>query len=58
MGCMCIECKHLDILRDNHDNLHEICTCVESPNFLKKMSIVWDDCDSGEVETADEEDEE
>lgn len=56
MGCMCADCKHNDIVRDNHDNLHTICTCAESKNFLKKVSVFWDECDSGEVETEESED--
>lgn len=58
MGCMCMDCKHNDIVRDNHDNLHPICTCAESENFLKPISYIWGECDSGEVETEESEGEE
>ena len=54
MGCMCMDCKYNDIVRDNHDELHPICTCVESENFLKPVSYVWTECDAGEVEMEDE----
>ncbi len=54
MGCMCMECKHSDIVRDNHDGVHQICTCVESAEFLKPVSTAFGECDAGEVETEDE----
>ena len=56
MGCMCIDCKHNDIVRDNHDELHAICICAESENFLKVIHFALDNCDHGEVETEDEDD--
>ena len=56
-GCMCMDCKHNDIVRDNHDNLHRICTCAESEYFLKKVSPAWGECDSGEVDMGESEDE-
>ena len=46
----CMHCKHNDIVRDNHESLHVICTCSESEKFLKEVSYVWDECDFGEVE--------
>jgi hypothetical protein len=50
-----MDCKHNDIVRDNHDGLHRICTCAESENFLHKVEI-WGECDSGEVEMDESED--
>lgn len=54
MGCMCMECKHLKVVRDNHDDTHSICGCVESEAFLKPLDIAYGECDAGEVETEDE----
>lgn len=54
MGCMCLECKHTDIVRDNHDVPHPICVCAESENFLKRADYICGECDAGEVETEDE----
>ena len=51
MGCMCLECKHTDIVRDNHDVPHPICVCAESENFLKRADYICGECDAGEVET-------
>lgn len=55
MGCMCMDCKHNDIVRDNHDNLHRICTCAESKYFLTKVYTVWGECDSGEIDMGESE---
>ena len=49
MGCMCMDCKHNDIVTDNHGDILCICTCCESENFLKKVSIAFGECDFGEV---------
>ena len=53
----CIDCKHNDIVRDNHDNAHVICTCAESPNFLGKVSYVFSGCDYGEADKKESEEE-
>ena len=54
---LCIDCKHNDIIRDNHDELHAICTCAESENFLKGISFAWSECDFGEKEQEESEEE-
>lgn len=54
---LCIDCKHNDIVRDNHDETHVICTCAESPAFLKPVSYIWSECDFGEVDKEESEDE-
>ena len=54
MGCMCMECKHLKVVRDNHNDTHSICICAESEAFLKPVDIAFGECDVGEVETEDE----
>ena len=55
MGCMCMDCKHNDVITNNNEKMIRICTCEESENYLKHVSIVFDECDHGEVETEDEE---
>lgn len=49
MGCICIDCKFREVVRDNHDDLHCICVCRESGFFLEKVSA-FDSCDFGMVE--------
>lgn len=56
MGCMCAECSYNDIVRDNHDNLHRICTCCESEYFLQKVSTAFGECDFGRVDAYESED--
>lgn len=56
-GCMCMECKHNDIVRDNHDELHRICTRCESEYFLQEVSKAFGNCDFGEVDDYDGESE-
>ena len=51
MGCMCLECKYTDIVRDNHDVPHPICVCADSENFLKRADSIFVEFDSGEVES-------
>lgn len=53
MGCMCMECSYNDIVRDNHGELHRICTCRESEDFLKEVST-FGECDCGEVDVESE----
>lgn len=55
-GCMCADCKHNDILRDNHGELHRICTRCESEYFLQKVSTAFGECDHGEVDWGESED--
>lgn len=55
MGCMCMDCKHNDIVTDNHNNHHYICTRCESEYFLKSIDLFWGECDFGEVESEDTE---
>ena len=47
---MCAECKFTQCIKDNHEELHPICVCKESENFLKKISYAFDNCDSGVVD--------
>jgi hypothetical protein len=56
MVTMCLECKHREIIKDNHGQYHSICTCCESDNFLEELCSVFDRCDNGELEF-DEDDE-
>ena len=37
MGCECMECKFVNVVRDNHEDLHPICVSQESDNFLKEI---------------------
>ena len=46
----CLYCKFETVIRDNHDDLHCICTCAESENFLTKIDLVFCQCDFGEKE--------
>ena len=56
MGCMCAECKYWEVVRNNHDELVNICVCRESENYLKNIDIAFCNCDHGKVD--DEETEE
>ena len=51
MGCMCMECRHNDIITDSHGKQHRICTRRESEYFLKEVSTAFGECDVGEVES-------
>lgn len=55
--CKCCECKYCDVLEDNHHRLHRICVCAESENFLKRVSILWDECNDGKKESEEEDEE-
>lgn len=47
----CLFCKHSnEIVRDNHGDLHTLCSCQESENFLKPIDIAFDRCDHEERE--------
>lgn len=51
----CLFCKFSNaVVRDNHDDLHCICTCRESENFLKPIEIAFDTCDCSEMESDEE----
>jgi hypothetical protein len=56
MSCKCMDCKHNDIVTDNHDKTHLICTCAESKHFLQKVSMAFGECDFGEVDVGESED--
>lgn len=55
MGCMCMECLFTQYVRDNHDDVAAICACRESENYMKRVSIAFDSCDSGIIEDFGEE---
>lgn len=47
----CLYCKFSNaIISDNHNDLHTLCSCAESENFLKRLDIVFDGCDCGQKE--------
>lgn len=53
----CLFCKHANaIVRDNHGDLHTLCACWESENFLKPIDIAFDRCDFEEREDLNEAD--
>lgn len=54
MGCQCLYCKHVAVVKDNHGTYHSICVCEESESFLKAISLL-ENCDHGEVESDEEE---
>ena len=57
MGCMCMECKFMEVVRDNHEDLYTLCVCRESENFLEQISLVLDSCDFGKVDDYGEDEE-
>lgn len=47
----CLFCKYSNaIVEDNHGDLHTLCSCRESENFLKEVDIAFDYCDFAERE--------
>lgn len=54
VGCMCMECKYTQICQDENGDLFVFCRNRKSENFLKEISLAFDDCDFGMLE--DEED--
>ena len=54
MGCMCGDCQYTKILQDEKGDLFAICCNRKSENFLKEISLSFDDCDFGRVEDDDE----
>ena len=53
MGCMCMECRFLQIVEDENDDLFSICTNRKSENFLKELSLAFDNCEIGTIENND-----
>ena len=47
MGCMCMECRFLQIVEDENGDLFSICANLKSENFLKELSIAFDNCEIG-----------
>lgn len=56
-GCMCMECKYREAIRNNHEDLLSICVCRESENYLHQIEIAFDDCDFGVVDDWGEDEE-
>ena len=50
MGCMCFECKFSIVIRDNNDDLLQICVHRESDNFLKELEVAFDNCEIGMID--------
>jgi hypothetical protein len=50
MGCMCGDCQYTKICQDENGDLFVICCNRKSENFLKEISLAFDDCDFGKVE--------
>ena len=47
----CLFCKYSNaIVEDNHGDLHMLCSCWESENFLKPVDVAFDRCDFEERE--------
>lgn len=57
MGCMCMECQFMRIVEDENGDLFSICANRKSENFLKEMSLAFDNCEIGIVEDSDTEEE-
>lgn len=53
---MCLDCKFVKVLRDNHADTHSICVCRESDHFLEAVSLAFDGCEQKEKDEEDEED--
>lgn len=51
---MCLDCKFVEIVRDNHEDTHSICVCQESDHFLNTVSLVFDGCEYKEKEEDEE----
>lgn len=58
MGCVCAECKFAVVIRDNHNKVLSVCVCRESDNFLRELSIAFDNCELGVVDDYGEDNEE
>lgn len=55
MGCMCMECRFIRIVEDENGDLFSICANRKSENFLKELSIAFDNCEIGIIDTTGEE---
>ena len=54
MGCMCGDCQYIKICKDEKGDLLIICCNRKSENFLKEISLAFDNCDFGRVEDYDD----
>lgn len=53
----CLFCKHSNaIVEDNHGELHTLCSCQESENFLQLIDVAFGQCDCEEREEYNEAD--
>ena len=50
MGCMCMECQFIQIVEDENGDLFSICANRKSENFLKEVSLAFDNCEIGIIE--------
>ena len=55
MGCMCMECRFLQIVEDENGDLFSICANRKSENFLTELSLAFDNCEIGIIDTTGEE---
>ena len=55
MGCMCMECRFLQIAEDENGDLFSICANRKSENFLTELSLAFDNCEIGIIDTTGEE---
>lgn len=54
MGCMCMECRFIQIVEDENDDFFAICANRKSENFLTELSLAFDSCEIGTIENSDE----
>ena len=57
MGCMCMECRFMQIVEDENGDLFSICANRKSENFLAELSLAFDSCEIGIIEDSDTEEE-
>ena len=55
MGCMCIECRFIQIVEDENGDLFSIFANRKSENFLTELSLAFDNCEIGTIENNEEE---
>ena len=55
MGCMCMECRFVRIVEDENGDLFSICANRKSENFLTELSLAFDNCEIGIIDTTGEE---
>ena len=53
MGCMCMECRFIQIVEDENGDLFSICSNRKSENFLTELSLAFDSCEIGAIENDD-----